>query len=50
MPPKEEVIRLRLETELKKRGMKQAAKEGRTMSGLLRFALIQYLTANGGKK
>ena len=44
MANKEEVVRLRLETDLKKKALKRAATEGRTVSGLLRWALIQYLS------
>ena len=40
---KSEVFRLRIESELQRKAQKQAEKEQRTLSSLIRFALVRYL-------
>jgi len=40
---KAESFALKLDAELQRRAMKQAAKEQRTLASLIRFLLVQYL-------
>ena len=43
MAKKTEVMRLRLEEALRRKALKQAQKEQRTLASLVRIALVRYL-------